>query len=163
MWTSQRLKSTMDSDRNPNHLYGPFRLAFERVLEQMQEWLNAHHAGVTCKMIEGYRSAGYQAELYSHGRNGDPRPIVTWRDGSNQLSDHQSSLAGDIGFFDEKGAYIEEPGHDFWLYYGHLVRAMCLEWGGTWHKPDEDHAQWPEGDHQTYASARQWQRAMKLA
>lgn len=158
----------MSSDRNPDHLYAPFRAAYARVLEEMQVWLDKHHAGITCKMIEGYRTAAWQHYLYLSGRpdldGGYEGPIRTWRDGINMRSDHQSSLAGDIGFFKPDGSYIEDdPGHDFWAYYGHLCRSMGLEWGGTWHKPDEPHAQWPENDHQTYASAASWQRSVRLA
>lgn len=157
----------MPSDRNPDHLYPVFRGKFQRVLEQMQEYLDVHHKGLSCKLIEGFRTAAYQQELYAIGRTA-PGKVVTWRDGVNHRSDHQSSLAADVGFFDGAGHYLDgdehpDAPHDCWEYYGHLCRQQGLEWGGSWHRPDEPHAQWPEFDHQTYESARLWQRSQGLA
>lgn len=127
----------------------------------MQAYFDKHHPGQTCKMIEGFRPAAYQEQLYAEGRT-VPGAIVTYRDGVNEISDHQMSLAADMGVFDAKGAYIDLGSQDVIDYYGHLVRQAGLEWGGMWHKPDEPHAQWPETDHQTYESARLWQKAQRL-
>lgn len=150
------------SDRDPGHLYGPFRIKFELILQELDAYLSKHHPGMTCKLVQGYRSAQYQHSLWLQGRNGNPGPVVTQRDGYKVESNHQSSLAADVGIF--KGpAYIEEPAEDINQYYGHLVRAQGLTWGGDWTSiVDKPHAEWVESDKATYAAARVWQKANGL-
>lgn len=145
----------MPNDRDPQHLFADFRVQYNAVLNDMNAHLAAHHPGFTAKMIEGFRTQAYQQELYAQGRT-KPGKIVTYRDGVTNRSNHQSSLASDVGIF--KGAeYIEEPAQDIVDYYGHCVRAHDLKWGGDWHTPDQPHAEWPEDDAATYEKAREWQ------
>lgn len=148
----------MQSDRDSSHLYQPFRTAYAKVLADMQDWLNVHRPGQTCKMIEGLRSSAYQHQLWLKGRNGNPGPIVTYKDGFDHKSNHQSGLAADIGIFND-GAYIEEPDAETMAYYGHLVRLHGLQWGGNWTSfIDQPHAEWPTTDQTTYQHANQWLR-----
>lgn len=147
----------MSSDRNTDHLYPAFWSRYEKVLQNLEVFLDKRYPGYTCKLIEGYRSAAYQAELYAKGRTA-PGSIVTYRDGTHgHESNHQSSLAADAGIFDSHGAYVEEPYRAIVAYYGHCVRESGLKWGGDWSNPDEPHAEWDEANAGIYALARTWQ------
>lgn len=147
----------MPSDRDPQHLYQPFRDAYALVLKDMQVWLDKHRLGMTVKMIEGFRNANYQAELYAKGRT-TPGPVVTYRSGKpGNESNHQSALAADAGFFKNGGSvYVPEPGDEVMEYYAHCIRAHGLKAGLDWKHPDGPHAEWDEADHATYAAARKW-------
>lgn len=145
------------SDRNVSHLYPDFSAAYAKVLTDLQAYLGAHHPGYYCKLVEGLRTAAYQNELFQK------RPRVTWKDGYQQKSNHQSGLAADVGIFNPQGEYIEEPDDLIMAYYGHCVRAHHLVWGGDWNSfVDKPHAEWPTADRQTYAAAGKWLKAHDL-
>lgn len=149
----------MGADRDPNHLFPAFAVKYEGVLHELQAYLDKHHPGWTCKLVQGFRSAAYQHELYQEGRNGNPGRTVTPCDGYNKKSNHQSSLAADVAIFDGDERYIEEPPAELLAYYGHCLRAAGLEWGGDWRRNrDTPHGEWPPTDVVTYAKAEAWQR-----
>jgi peptidoglycan L-alanyl-D-glutamate endopeptidase CwlK len=146
-------------------LFPAFRDRYVQALADLTAYLDKHHPGMTCKLIEGFRTASYQNELYQKGRT-TPGPIVTNRDGHVKRSNHQSSLAADVGVFKDGGAvYVDEPGEEIMKYYGHCLRAHDLKWGGDWKGSlvDEPHGEWDEADSQTYADARAWQATVGLA
>lgn len=151
----------MPADRDLNHLYEPFRTKFVAALETFNEWLYKHRPGCTAKIIEGFRTAEYQHELYAKGRTA-PGKIVTEKDGYKRRSNHQSSLAADVGVFKGK-TYVEEPDDETNEYWGHCVRAQGLKWGGDWTSlVDCPHAEWPTDDGNTYMAARRWQMLVGL-
>lgn len=151
------------SDRNPLHLWPGFRDKYALIIQEMQAYLTAHHPGLTCKLVEGFRSAEYQHSLWEQGRS-KPGKIVTYKDGYRAKSNHQSSLAADIGVFASNGDYIEDPDEQIMAYYGHLVRAQGLTWGGKWATfKDEPHAEWNVSDTPTYTAAHAWQAENGLA
>lgn len=166
----------MSADRNLQHLYPAFREKYERILHLMQVWLTTHRPGVTCKLVEGYRTAEYQQELYAQGRTA-PGQVVTHRSGRpGNESIHQSSLAADIGFFTlskstppgsapgsaPKERFLVSNDRERDAYYAHLCRAEGLRAGNDWKSKDPPHCEWPEEDTTTFAKAREWQRETGL-
>lgn len=148
------------ADRNTAHLFPAFAAKYTAVLKDLQVYLDKHHLGMTCKMIEGYRTAEYQHWIWL-GRPGDLNAgvgVLTHADGYRALSNHQSACAADVGFFLKGGSvYVDEPPSDASDYYGHLLRAAGLEWGGNWVTiKDDPHGQIPATDHASYGAARTW-------
>jgi|GEM_PF-6758494 len=93
-----------------------------------------------------YRSQEEQNELYSHGRNGDKRPKVTW----TTLSVHTSREAVDY-FIQREGKYCNDIKVDTdgdkiedWQEFGRIANECGLEWGGNWKKKDLPHVQWKD-------------------
>jgi len=151
------------ADRDLNHLYPAFSKKVQAAVAEMNRFLSVHYPQYTCKVIEGYRSTARQKELYAQGRT-KPGRIVTYKNGTSNESNHQSSLSVDLGIFIAKnGAYVEEPPAQVWNYWGHCVRAQGLEWGGDWKSfKDMPHAEWPTSDKKVYFLARAWQVLQKL-
>ena len=147
----------MPSDRNLAHLYPPFRAKVEAILADMAAYAAVHMVGYKWIMVEGFRTAKYQHELFLK------KPPVTHRDGYKRRSNHQSSLAVDIA--PQYGHGIDwkcKPEH--WEYLGHVARSRGLEWGGDWERfRDFPHLEWPESDKAAYAAARKWQKEQGLA
>lgn len=91
-----------------------------------------------------FRTQAEQNELYSHGRNGDKRVVVTW----TTLSVHTSREAVDY-FIEREGKYcndlkIDTDGDKIedWQEFGKIAATCGLEWGGIWKKKDIPHVQW---------------------
>lgn len=143
----------MASDRNLNHLYPTFRKKVQAIQIGLDVYVIKHMPGVTWKLVEGFRTAEYQNELYQQGRS-KPGKKVTPCDGYIKRSAHQSSLAAD--FLPFKNGQVTQVSMDHWNYYGHLVRLEGLTWGGNWKKRDLPHCEEPF-DVALYKSARRWQ------
>lgn len=151
----------MPSDRNPLHLWPAFWARYSAVLGDLNAYLIAHHPGFTAKLIEGFRTAEYQHELYQKGR-GAPGQIVTYKDGYHNKSNHQTGMAADVGIF-KGAAYIDEPAVDVNNYYGHLLRLRGLKWGGDWTGfKDLPHGEWDTTDHDSYDAAAKWLKSEGL-
>lgn len=155
----------MPSDRNFDHLYPEFRLNFELVLKELTDYCDKHWTGYVPFLTEGFRTAAYQFELYRIGRTTKPigkSHIVTNLDGYIRRSNHQSSLAADIGFKKGNKAEWGVPAHVL-NYYGHLCRKHGLVWGGDWKGfVDRLHCEWPTKDKRMYTKAREWQKSLNL-
>ncbi len=80
--------------------------------------------GYDLKITQGYRTAEYQDELYSHGRNGDKRPIVTYATSKN--SKHCFGKAFDIAF----NGSDPYPAKAQWDKIGAIGKSLGLKWGG---------------------------------
>jgi peptidoglycan L-alanyl-D-glutamate endopeptidase CwlK len=147
----------MPSDRDPNHLYPSFREKIAKVLEELDKYADKHMPGYRWKIVEGFRTAAYQNELYQKGRT-KPGQVVTMRDGYKRRSNHQSSLAVDLVPF--KGTSPTwNVALEHWGYLGHCARAEGLTWGGDWEKlRDMPHLEWKEEDAPTYQAAKKWQK-----
>ena len=89
---------------------------------------NNHSTDV--RILSGTRTYAQQDELYSHGRNGDTKPIVTNAKGGQ--SNHNFGIAWDIGLFDTHGNYISSD--DGYISFSIMVLPMMttIEWGGNW-------------------------------
>lgn len=162
-------------DRDPNHLYPAFRDRIITAISDLNRYLGKHHPGYSAKLIEGFRSTERQQQLYAQGRT-KPGKIVTKKNGTTNKSNHQSSLAADVGIFltvplssfggvlNTKTTYVPEPPKDVMDYYGHCLRKQGLEWGGDWKGDFKDtpHAEWPNADKLTYQKARAWQKEQGL-
>lgn len=147
----------MAADRDVHHLFPEFATKVQDILGDMNSWCKVHFPGHTAIMIEGFRTAAYQEQLYAQGRTAKGA-IVTQRNGTTNPSVHQSSLAADIVPQASDGSIVWEPPQPFWDYLGHLARAASLEYGGDWTGfKDIDHIQWVESDIATFKLARTWQ------
>ncbi len=146
----------MPADRNLDHLFPAFRRRIEAAMLNMQAWLDVHRPNHEWRLIEGFRTAKYQQELFAKGRTA-PGKIVTYRDGVKTRSNHQSSLAADCVPF-HLGKPVWALDAELWEYWGHCVREQGLDSGGDWHIPDYPHAEWPETNKVVYHAARAWQK-----
>lgn len=151
------------ADRNPAHLYEPFRTKYLTALQELNKYLRKHRPEWSSELGEGFRSTERQKALYAQGRT-VPGPIVTRKNGTTNKSNHQSSMAADAWF--RKGGKItfSEPPKDVTEYYGHCLRAQGLDWGGDWKGGfvDRPHAEWPVSDTGSYRNARKWQKGAGL-
>ncbi len=152
----------MPSDRNELHLYPAFRTKVRTILQELQLYARAHMPGYEWKLIEGFRDAKYQHELFQKGRTVPPigpGHIVTNCDGYKKRSKHQSSLAADIIPF-KGGTPQWNAALEHWAYLGHLARKHGLEWGGDWQGlRDLPHIQWQQTDAPVYQAAAAWIRS----
>lgn len=152
----------MPSDRDPNHLYPLFRRKIELLLADLAAYADVHMKGYTWKIVEGFRTAEYQNELYQKGRT-IPGKKVTQLDGYKRKSPHQSSLAVDLAAKHGHTVDWDLP-EKHWQYLGHLARKHGLTWGGDWESfRDRPHIEWPRADIATYQRARKWQVLEGLA
>lgn len=147
----------MPSDRDLSHLYPSFRTRVQFILQALEDYSALHMVGFKWIVVEGYRTAAYQKELYAKGRT-KPGRVVTFCDGYKKKSKHQSSMAVDIA--PQHGHAIDwhvAPEH--WAYLAHLYRSQNLTAGADWEKiVDKPHGEWPSEDKATYAKARAWQK-----
>lgn len=145
----------MGPDRNLNHLFPAFRAKIEALLEQLAAYASKHMPGYKWKLIEGFRTAEYQALLYARGRT-KPGRIVTNCDGYRKRSNHQSGLAADLAPF-KNGRPDWKCPIEHWEYLGHLARSHGLTWGGDWETlKDMPHVEWPRDDKTVLRDARKW-------
>jgi peptidoglycan L-alanyl-D-glutamate endopeptidase CwlK len=97
-----------------------------------------------CTIVSGLRSQEEQQALYAKGRT-EPGEIVTYMDGIERRSSHQSGNAVDVIPYPEK--WNAEAMRDF----GNFVLGIAailkkyrlidhtIEWGGTWDWKDYAH------------------------
>jgi peptidoglycan L-alanyl-D-glutamate endopeptidase CwlK len=104
-------------------------------------------AGHPMFVICGVRTTAQQQELYSHGRNGDPRPIVTYKDGLRERSNHQVHANDSLGHavdcaFQPSGALTAFDLRQPWHLYGEALERAGVTWGGRYpHLIDLPHAE----------------------
>lgn len=97
-----------------------------------------------CTIVSGLRSQEEQQDLYAKGRT-KPGDIVTYKDGVNRRSKHQTGLAIDVVPYPEM--WDEEALRDF----GNFVKGIAvilkrygainkdINWGGDWKWKDMPH------------------------
>lgn len=151
------------ADRKPEHVEPEFRARVLQAIDMLADWCDVHAPGVVPEFGEGFRSVARQKELYAQGRS-KPGAIVTYRDGVNHRSEHQSGLACDLWLkVKGKNAYDWDGTPALWRYWGHCVRAVGLKWGGDWGKfKDQPHCEWDPADTAKYRQAREWLAANGL-
>lgn len=152
----------MDKSQN---LYPEFRQDALSIIEDLNKYLVVHAPEFKAFITEGFRTASYQFSLWQKGRTKKPigkQYIVTYKDGYVKKSNHQSSMAFDIGFIkNNKLSY--DVSTDVWNYFGHLIRAKKRKWGGDWTSfKDKPHCEWDTADKESYKKAREWQKANGL-
>ncbi|MEO6813013.1 MAG: M15 family metallopeptidase [Ginsengibacter sp.] len=92
------------------------------------------------RILSGTRTYAQQDELYGHGRNGNPNPIITNARGGQ--SNHNFGIAWDIGLFDGNGNYISNDSGYISFSAVVLLAMSTIEWGGNWiHFKDYPHYQ----------------------
>jgi len=144
------------ADRNAEHLYGPFKDAYTDALEDLNVFLMKHYPAWSAELGEGFRSTERQVMLYAQGRT-SPGRIVTYKNGTTNKSNHQSSMAADVWYKHNGKITFEDPPKEILDYYGHCLRAHGLDWGGDWHNPDYPHAEWKTSDRGSYDAAHAFQ------
>lgn len=140
-------------NRSYSELYPPFAEKIKDIVSEMNEWCEVHWPHHKCMLFEGFRTVARQQWLYASGRT-RPGPIVTYKNGTTNKSNHQSRLAADIIGVTSNGQPTWDCPAGFWQYLGHLARRNGLNWGGDWHGfVDQPHVEWPPNDHATYQAA----------
>lgn len=123
---------------DPTLLYPQFENALSALLEELLAQGKAYW------VISGFRSYQEQNELYARGRDlAKTGKVVTNARGGQ--SAHNFGIAADLcldSHMDRKGL---QPDYDPVSYepLRTLAPKHGLIWGGTWHKPDRPHVQWP--------------------
>lgn len=95
-------------------------------------------AGLNIKIIQTLRDAEYQHSLWLQGRNGDKRPIVTYKDGYNSESNHQSGLAWDAVPMDDKGVILWGSTAKFKI-MANIAKVLGIKAGFYWKMVDSPH------------------------
>ena len=148
-------------DSNPAHLFPLMETKVLDIVAELSRWCDAHWPGHKAAISEGFRTRARQVALYAQGRTA-PGDIVTYKNGTNNPSNHQSCLACDIVGLTASGNLTWECPQAFWDYLGHLARAAGLAYGGDWKMHDWPHVEWNTSDAATYAKARAWKKAQGL-
>ena len=127
-------------NRDPKNLAAAFRTKLNAVLAKLKA------EKTPFKFDEGFRTVARQQWLYGSGRPdekpyGRPGPIVTYKDGVKELSNHQgngkagSGRAADCYPAKANGKIIwpPPPGSDSrWKRYAELAREQGLDAGYDW-------------------------------
>lgn len=114
-----------------DQLYLPF---LQRLLDMVAA-LNAEN--LFFRASEGHRTFAREDELYAQGRTA-PGPIVTPAQGGE--SAHNFGIAVDfMRIVNGKASWVDTD----YEALGPTAVEHGLVWGGSWHKPDRPHVQWP--------------------
>lgn len=106
----------------------------ERV-EKLQEIAQAE--GFDIRVVSAYRSHAEQAKLYAQGRTASGKVVTNARAGS---SFHNFGLALDLAPFINGKIEWDEKKFD-WSLIAKWAKAVGLEAGANWKKPDRPHVQ----------------------
>lgn len=128
----------------PNRDLSKLTPKFRRKLEAIIADLAGHGIGLV--IVEGWRSVARQRYLYEQGRK-RKGPIVTYKNGVERKSYHQSGNAADVIFTDGEhrywpalrkanGSLTEE-----WALLASAAKAHEVTWGGNWAMLDTPHLQ----------------------
>lgn len=105
-----------------------------------REWLmQCHEAGLAVKAIVTWRSGidqnAVKASGLSNAAAGQSPHNCCSSDGL------PASKAFDFAVFDEDATYVRDGNDPRYRQAGEIGKALGLEWGGDWAKPDWDHLQ----------------------
>lgn len=118
----------------PNRDLAKLTPDFRRKLKAIVSDLAGH--GVGLAIVEGWRSVARQRYLYEQGRK-RPGPIVTFKNGVENKSYHQSGNAADVIFSDGHHRYyppLHQPNGSFspeWALLASSAKAHGVTWGGS--------------------------------
>jgi hypothetical protein len=148
-------------DHDLNHLYPDFRAQVAGIVLELNRWCSVHWPGHGAMVYEGFRTQARQQYLYAQGRTA-PGDIVTDKNGTTNLSNHQKCLAADI-----VGVTNGQPSWDcpsaFWAYLQHLAHLDGLTSGSDWTGlVDQPHVEVKTSQVTTYAVARVWKKNQGL-
>ena len=92
-------------------------------------------------VVQGVRTDAEQTALYAQGRT-EPGPVVTYKDGIKNRSNHQVHADGlgyavDCAFIGAQPFDARGP----WEIYGERLEALGIVWGGRWKMADKPHAE----------------------
>jgi len=129
-------------DRDPNKLDPAFRAKLLKTLEILKA------EGIPFKFHEGFRTVQRQQWLFGQGRPtakpfGRPGPIVTQKNGTTNLSNHQgtgtvgSGCAADCYPLNAKGKVMLNAPQKVWKRYAEVAESQGLTAGFRWTKPHD--------------------------
>lgn len=127
------------ASRKIEDLHAQFQKMVRSLLDQGQQAIQS--TGFTFFITDGFRSFEEQTELYSHGRNGDKRQIIT--NAKAGESAHNFGLAVDLAF--QKAGALSYDSTLYAKIYP-IARTLGFELGADWtgfvDKPHFEHPQW---------------------
>lgn len=109
-------------------------LARAKCIEFLAE---CERAGIKVQVIQTLRDSEYQRYLYQQGRT-RKGPIVTWKDGAQAKSEHQSGLAFDVVPLGKKGEILWSDRLKF-RKMAEIGKSLGLRCGFYWKSPDSPH------------------------
>ena len=95
-------------------------------------------AGLKIKIIQTLRDAAFQNSLYQQGRTDKTKPIVTYKDGYDKQSNHQSGLAWDAVPLDDKGVILWNDAKKF-KQMADIAKTLGIKAGYYWKMVDSPH------------------------
>lgn len=114
-------------NRDPNELDPEFRRRLELTLADL--YRDHWEFGIQ----EGYRTPERQNWLWTQGRT-RTGPIITQKDGIENLSNHQHRKAADVYPRRNGRFYIPVGDAKEWSVLGEAAERNGLNWGGRWSK-----------------------------
>lgn len=128
-------------DRDPNNLDADFRTRLLKTLDLLKA------EGIPFKFHEGFRTVQRQQWLYGQGRPktkpfGRPGPIVTQKNGTTNMSNHQgngtagSGKAADCYPLKNGKVTLDAP-EKVWKRYAEVAESQGLTAGYRWTKPHD--------------------------
>lgn len=140
--TAAAVVSEPPIDRDPAKLDPAFREKLMKTLEILKA------EGIPFKFHEGFRTIQRQQWLFGQGRPtvkpfGRPGPIVTQKNGTTNMSNHQgngtagSGCAADCYPLDKKGKVTLNAPQKTWKRYAEVAESQGLTAGFRWTKPHD--------------------------
>ena len=140
--TAEAVVSEPPIDRDPAKLDPEFRTKLLKTLEILKA------EGIPFKFHEGFRTVQRQQWLFGQGRPtakpfGRPGPIVTQKNGTTNLSNHQgngtagSGRAADCYPLDKNGKVTLNAPQKTWKRYAEVAESQGLTAGFRWTKPHD--------------------------
>ena len=108
--------------------------AYIRELAQIVETENP---GVTIRVVSGYRSEAYQAQLRARWDSGDRAGLLVR---PALVSRHSSGRAVDLAFsWEGYPIAVRDTPRQYWQYLAEILAPVGVRWGGTFRPPDLNH------------------------
>ena len=129
-------------NRDWSKLKEPFKAKLTAVFADL-----AGH-GLQLFLQEGFRTVARQKWLYAQGRT-RRGPVITFKNGVESKSFHQSGFAADVIFANEDGSHYWPPLRmpngklaPEWALLASSAKSHRLTWGGSWKTVDSPHLEY---------------------
>lgn len=106
-------------------------------IRELAQIVAAENPGITLRVVSGYRSTEYQAQLRQRWDSGDRAGLLV-RPAAN--SRHSSGLAVDLAFsWEGYPVPVRETPRQYFQYLAEILAPVGVVWGGTFGTPDMNH------------------------
>lgn len=106
-------------------------------IRELAQIVAAENPGITLRVVSGYRSADYQAQLRQRWDRGDRAGLLV-RPAAN--SRHSSGRAVDLAFsWEGYPIPVRDTPRQYFQYLADILAPVGVRWGGFFSPPDLNH------------------------